>query len=309
MESSWSCDASCNSHRGFPRLVSTGLRGVDGQKAGWKMNVSVKGAELSCTTRGNGPVCLVLSSIGTKPYERLMPPQLHDHLRMVYVELRGSGSSASDPSELTFDVLAEDLEAIRADLGVERVAVLGHSILGALATEYARRCPDTVSHVITAGTPPSGDMARVAVQADAFFQVDASDERKQILRDNLAGLSAGASLREITRAQTPARFFDARFDTSPLFAEAEVKPAFFQHLLGTLTAGWDVTVDTDTLRVPILLTHGRHDYVVPYTLWDGIMSRLPDATLRIFEKSGHHPFFEESDLFVAAVTGWMNSRP
>lgn len=268
-----------------------------------------KGAELSSTTRGNGPACFVLSSIGTKPYERLMPPRLSDHLRLVFVELRGSGSSPSDPADLTFDVLAEDLEAIRADLGVERVAVLGHSILGALAIEYARRCPGTVSHVITAGTPPSGDMARVAAQAEAFFQEDASDERKQILRDNLAGLPAGASLREITRAQTPTRFFDARLDTAPLFAEAEVKPAFFQHLLGTLTAGWDVTVDAEALRVPILLTQGRYDYAVPYSLWDGIVSKLPDATLRIFEKSGHHPFFEEPDLFVTTLTGWMTSHP
>jgi hypothetical protein len=30
------------------------------------MNVSVKGAELASTTRGTGPVCLVLSSIGMK---------------------------------------------------------------------------------------------------------------------------------------------------------------------------------------------------------------------------------------------------
>ena len=263
----------------------------------------------SYTTRGNGPACLVLSSIGTKPYERLMPPRLSDHLRLVFVELRGSGSSASDPSELTFDVLAEDLEAIRTNLGVERVAVLGHSILGALAIEYARRCPETVSHVITAGTPPFGDMARLMAQAEVFFQEDASEERQQILRDNLASLPPAPSLGEITRAQTPARFFDARLDASPLFTEAEVKPAFFPHLLGPLTSEWDITVDANELRVPILLTQGRYDYVAPYTLWDGVASKLPDATLRMFEKSGHHPFFEEPDLFVATLTGWMDSRP
>jgi proline iminopeptidase len=272
------------------------------------MTVSVPGAELAYTTRGNGPTCLVLSSIGTRPYERLMPSQLSDHLRLVFVELRGSGSSASDPAELTFDVLAEDLEAIRTDLGVERVAVLGHSILGALAIEVGRRRPDTVSHVITAGTPPTGNMGRVGAQAETFFQEDASEERKQILRENLAGLTKEASLREITRAQTPLRFFDARLDASPLFAEAEVKPAFFQHLLGTLTAGWDVTAHADSLRVPILLTQGRYDYVAPYTLWDGLVSGLPNATFQLFEGSGHHPFFEEPDLFASTLNAWMKGE-
>ena len=81
------------------------------------MIVSVDGAELFYTTQGQGPVCLFLSSIGTKPYERQTPPQLSDRFRFAYVDLRGSGRSTGDPTRLTFDVLADDLEAIRADLG------------------------------------------------------------------------------------------------------------------------------------------------------------------------------------------------
>jgi proline iminopeptidase len=84
------------------------------------MIVSVNGAELFYSTRGNGPSCLVLSGIGTKPYEQMTPSQLSDRFRLVYVDLRGSGQSTGEPADLTFDVLAEDLEAIRTDLGVER---------------------------------------------------------------------------------------------------------------------------------------------------------------------------------------------
>jgi pimeloyl-ACP methyl ester carboxylesterase len=61
-------------------------------------------------------------------------------------------------SLLTFYVLTVDLEAIRHTLGIECVSILGHSILGTLAIEYARRCPENVSHVIAVGTPPKGDM-------------------------------------------------------------------------------------------------------------------------------------------------------
>src|ERR1700686_547138 len=150
------------------------------------MTVSVNGAELFYSTRGNGPACLVLSGIGTKPYERMTPPQLSDRFRLVYVALRGSGETTGVPTDLTFDVLAADLEAIRADLGVDRIAVLGHSIMSVLAIEYGRGCPDTVSHVIAAGAIPRGDMARLGAQATAFFEQDAAEERKQILRDNLA---------------------------------------------------------------------------------------------------------------------------
>jgi len=269
------------------------------------MNVSVQGAELYYSTRGNGPACLVLSGIGTEPYERQTPPQLSDRLRLVYVDLRGCGRSTGEITDLTFDVLAGDLEAIRTDLGVERIAVLGHSILGALAIEYSRRCPASVPHVITVGTPPSGDMARLSAQATAFFAADASEERKQILGDNLAQLPAGASMNQIFYAQTPLRFFDARFDAAPLFVGSVVKPEYFAHVLGPLTAAWDVTVGASSLRVPIFLAHGRYDYTVPYTLWEGVAAKLPNATLHIFERSGHQPFCEEPDRFAAAVTDWM----
>ncbi|HTN88536.1 MAG TPA: alpha/beta hydrolase [Sorangium sp.] len=272
------------------------------------MIVSVKGAELFYTRRGSGPACLVPCSIGTKPYERQTPAQLSDRLELVYVDLRGSGRSTGDPADLTFDVLAEDLEAIRVDLGVERIAVLGHSILGALAAEYGRRCPASVSHVIIAGTPPRGDMAQLSARSASFFEQDASEERKQILRDNLARLPPGASPGEAMLAQTPLRFFDPRFDAAPLFAEADLKPRFFAHLLGTLAPAWDITADPGSLRVPLLIAHGRHDYTVPHALWDGVVPTLPDATLHLFERSGHQPFFEEPERFAEVVTGWMSRQ-
>lgn len=268
--------------------------------------VSVDGAELYYTTRGNGPVCLVLSSIGTKPYEIQMPPQLSDRLQLVFVDLRGSGRSTGEPTDLTFDVLASDLEAVRADLGVERIMVLGHSVLGILAMEYGRRCPAGVSHVITVGTPPFADMARMSKRAESFFEEDASEERKQVLRENLAGLPANASMGQVMFAQTPMRFFDPRIDAVPLFAEASAKPELIAHLLGAMTSGWDVTAGASSMRVPVFLAHGRHDYVVPYVLWDGIPDRLPDATFRLFERSGHQPFCEEPEEFTSALLDWVS---
>ncbi len=143
------------------------------------MTVTVNGAEIFYTMHGNGPACLVPSAMGTAPYERQMAPQLLAHLTMVYVDLRGGGRSTGSAADLTFDRVAEDVDAVRADLGVDRVAVLGHSILGMLALECGRRRPERVSHVITVGTPPSGDMATLSARSAALFEAEADDERKQ----------------------------------------------------------------------------------------------------------------------------------
>jgi proline iminopeptidase len=273
------------------------------------MNVPARGADLFCSMCGSGPVCLVPTSIGTAPYERLTPSPLDERFRLVIVDLRGSGRSTGAATDLTFDVLAEDLEAVRRALGVERVTVLGHSMLGALAIEYARRCPSTVSHVIAAGTPPHGDMKRLAALSSAYFEQDASEDRKQALRENLERLPAGATAGQRVLAQTPMRFFDARFDAAPVFAAASPSPALLQHVLGSLLPTWDVTVNAGSLRVPIFLAHGRYDYSVPHVAWRDAVTQLPLATLRIFTRSGHQPFFEEPEAFADAVTAWMASTP
>lgn len=269
------------------------------------MVVSVDGAELFCSTRGAGVPCIVPCLTGIKPSERLTPPPLTDFFQFVYVDLRGGGKSTGNASDMTFDVMAADFEAVRTALGFDRVAVLGYSILGVLALEYGRRCPDTVSHVVMAGTPPTGDIPKLVQASTAFFEADGSLERKTILRENYAKLPPGTPPTQAVFAQSPLRFFDPRFDAMPLFAEAEFKPQLFEHVLGPLTAQWDVTAHTKSLRVPILLAHGRYDYVSPYTMWNGIVDALPDATMHVFERSGHQTFFEEPERFVEVVRGWM----
>jgi len=268
--------------------------------------VQAAGAELQCVTRGRGPVCLVLTTIGTKPYERQLPAALDDRFTLAFVDVRGSGRSTGTVTDLTFDLMAADLEAVRTALGAPRVVVLGHSIAGMLAIEYARRHPETVSHAIVVGSPPRGDMAVLLAASTAFFQERASAERKRLLQEKMAGLPPGASPAEGMYAQTPMRFFDPLYDARPLFADSQPRPEVLRHLLGTLAPTWDVTAG-DPLRAPMLLAHGRHDYTVPYVLWDDVLPRLPTATMRLFERSGHQPFVEEPARFSEEMSAWFEA--
>src|SRR5262249_11798945 len=269
------------------------------------MNATVAGAEIFFTTRGRGPACLVPTLIGTEPYLPQMPGSLDAHFQMVFVDLRGSGRSTGNATDLTFDVLAEDFEAVRRAVGADRVVVLGHSVLGIPAMEYGRRRPETVSHVIGAGASPTGDMARLLARAKPFFEEDASEERKRLLRDNMAALGPGATAAATLLAQTPMRFFDPRFDAAPLYMGATAKPEVMAHVLGTLVRGWAATAGATGQSPPVLLAHGRYDYAVPYVMWQGVADTLPRTTFRLFERSGHQPFVEEPQLFTSVVLDWM----
>jgi proline iminopeptidase len=262
------------------------------------------GAELFFTVRGRGPVCVVPSSIGTEPYERQFPAALDDRVCLVFVDLRGAGRSTGAIGDLTFDVLADDLEAVRREIGAERVAVLGHSALGALAVEYARRRSASVSHLVLVGGSTTGDMSELQARSRAFFEMYASRERKRKLEENLARLRPGAPPGATVLAQTPMRFFDADFDGAKAFEGAIVKPEVLVHLLGTMLRGWAAATEAPA-RAPTLVAHGRHDYVVPWTLWEAVLPAWPTATLRLFERSGHQPFLEEPEVFADALASFL----
>jgi proline iminopeptidase len=271
------------------------------------MIARAEGAEIFFSTRGEGPTCLVPSAIGTEPYERQLPAALADRVRLVFVDLRGAGRSTGAVADLTFDVLAADLEAVRAAVGVDRVAVLGHSAVGALAFEYACRRPASVSRLVLAGGATTGDMNELQARSRAFFEAHASPERKQRLAENLARLPPGASPGAAVLAQTPMRFYDAAADGAKVFEGALVKPEVLPHVLGTMLRGWEAAAAAPSLRAPTLLAHGRHDYVVPWTLWEPVLPTLPTARLQLFEKSGHQPFFEEPEAFADTLASFLAS--
>ncbi|HEU4619996.1 MAG TPA: alpha/beta hydrolase [Gammaproteobacteria bacterium] len=272
------------------------------------MRASANGAELFYSIRGEGPPCLMPCSLGTRSNE-VLTSELSRHFTLIYADIRGSGESSGEPRDLDFDVMADDFDAVCRAAGFDRVAVLGYSIQGILAIEYGRRRAERVTCVIAVGTPPRGDMQWLAAESTRFFEADASEERKNVLRDNFAKLAPGHSLADAVAAQTPMRFFDARFDAAPLVAAAEGRPGILEHLLGPLTNGWSVTEHADERRVPIFVAHGRYDYVVPHRLWEDALPALPRATFRLFERSGHQPFFEEPEEFVQALRAWRSLPP
>jgi proline iminopeptidase len=247
-------------------------------------------------------MCLVPCAIGAAHYE-LLTAGLTDRFTIVCLDMRASGRSGGEASDVTFDRLASDFEAVRRHVGAKRWAVLGYSIVGAVAIEYARRCPESVALVIVAGTPPNGDMEAMVRAGMAYVEREASDDRKRLFAENMARLPVGTDPRQAVPAQTPLRFYDARFDVAPLYAVADVKPLFFAQLMGPLIASWDVTAGH--LRVPLLVAHGKHDYVVPHTMWGDVLPRLPTASFELFEHSGHQPFFEEPQRFGQVMSEWM----
>ncbi len=79
-------------------------------------------------------------------FERLAREGLPSH-RVVAVDLRGHGRSTWDPPWLA-EVHVQDLLDTLDGRGLERVAVVGHSFGGLLATHLAARAPERVERLV-----------------------------------------------------------------------------------------------------------------------------------------------------------------
>jgi len=70
--------------------------------------------------------------------------RLAPHFRCISYDLRGHGGSDGATAPLGLDEFAADLEALRAELGIEQAHFIGHSLGGMIVPTYARAHPQRI---------------------------------------------------------------------------------------------------------------------------------------------------------------------
>ena len=226
----------------------------------------------------------------------------------------GAGDrSRREPDEVSIGSEVEDLDSVRRYVGLDSVAVLGHSWGAVLAMEYATRHPDHVSHLILVNTAP-------ASAADNLVF------REHLLRTRPA--------RDVERMQALAS--SARYRAGDLEVEAEYyrlhyrvalrRPEHIDQVVGrlrtyftedsVLTARaiedrlYDETWASDrfdliprlqALDVPTLVVHGADDFV-PTALAGHIAEAIPRGRLVVLQECGHFAYLECPDEFHEHVT-------
>lgn len=94
---------------------------------------------------GSGPPLFLIHGIGAaRDTWRFVLPELTPHFTVINYDLRGHGTSPQPDGEFGLDELVEDLEHLRAHLGIERAHFAGHSLGGMIGPAYAHRYPDRV---------------------------------------------------------------------------------------------------------------------------------------------------------------------
>jgi proline iminopeptidase len=233
----------------------------------------------------------------------------------VFLDHRGFAVAPSpiDPISFQLETLVDDIERTRQALGLECIAVMGHSGHAYMALEYGKKYAAHVSHVVMIGIAP--DLSAASQQAaERYWQESVCPERKAVFQANLQRLPDDALVRlpaaeramQIRLRNAPKIWFDPQFDETPQWEGVEGNEVIGR-VWGEVFPTIDITRGLETCHVPVFLALGRYDFLVaPPSSWDPIRSHFRDLTVRVFERSGHTPCYEEADLFDAELLSWMH---
>ncbi|MFD2470504.1 alpha/beta fold hydrolase [Amycolatopsis silviterrae] len=219
---------------------------------------------------------------------------------------RGCGRSQRQ-GPYSVDRTVADLDAVRAQFGWDRVALLGHSWGAQLALRYTLAHPERVSKLVyVSGT---------GIDDDATWHVDYQRNLRAALDGRLARWESlrtrertAAEDREYCVLQWSADFADR--ERALEHAETMADPWFGVNFECNTTLNSEPAPDLrgqcETLQVPTLIVDGTAD-IRPRWAVDSLERALPVVS-RVQLPAGHLPWVEDPAGFHSAVTRFL-SRP
>ncbi len=98
---------------------------------------------------GDGPPLLALHGLAsTAHWYDIVAPMLRDRHRVIAPDQRGHGQTTNAPSGYDWKTLSDDMAGLLDHIGLDEVAVMGHSWGGNVATNFAANRADRVNRLI-----------------------------------------------------------------------------------------------------------------------------------------------------------------
>ncbi|WP_102124755.1 proline iminopeptidase-family hydrolase [Deinococcus planocerae] len=280
-------------------------------------HITVDGGYRVWTKRvGHGPVTLLLLHGGPgctheyfECFENWLSP---DEYTFYYYDQLGSHYSdqPDDPSLWTVERFREEVEQVRAGLGLEDFYLFGNSWGGMLGTEYALKYGRHLRGLIVSNMTASiasymryinelrdrMDPEEVAVMKRHEAEGTLDDPEYQAL---LTGLYNRHICRVVPWPGPVARMFEHL--ALPVYHTMQGPNEFV--VTGTFR-DWDRWADLHRLTVPTLLSVGRHDSMDPADI-EEMGRRIPNSRVSICENGSHLSMWDDPETYFTALKGFL----
>ncbi len=246
-------------------------------------------------------------------FEDFVPPE---RVRFWYYDQLGCGFSDApdDPSLWTLGRFVDEVESVRAALGLERFVLYGHSWGGLLAIEYALKYPQRTSAlVISSMTASYPAYVAYANRLRAALPDEANDAMKRYEDQNDY---EAPEYQDLLMTQLYAKHL-CRLDPWPepvtrAFARINQQvyvtmqgPSEFK-VIGNLK-DWDRWADLPRIATPTLLLVGRHDTMSIDDI-ERMGTLMPNARVVVCEKGSHMCMYDDQVAYFDALVPFVLER-
>ena len=272
--------------------------------------ITLHGHRVSYRAAGSGPLLVLVHGIAgsSATWEQVMP-RLAERYTVVAPDLLGHGLSAKPRTDYSLGAYASAIRDLLGVLGYERGTIVGHSLGGGVAMQFAYQFPERCERMVLVSSGGLGHELHLLLRAAALpvaewvlpllcssALCDAVDGVARFLAR--AGLRAGPDLEEIWRSFVSLSDPDAR--------------QAFIHTVRTVidirgqraSAGNRLYLAAE---MPTMIIWGEHDPLIPVAHAYSAHERIRESRLEIFTDAGHFPYRDNPRRFVEVLADFIQS--
>jgi pimeloyl-ACP methyl ester carboxylesterase len=246
--------------------------------------IKINNMELAYTRRGKGAPLVLLHGypLDHHVWDDIVPI-LEDTFDVILPDLRGFGGSRKVDTP-TMDDYAADIAGLLDQLGIQKAAIVGHSMGGYVALAFARLYPERVSGL---------GLVSSQVLADP-------PDRKEGRYKSAAEVSE-KGIKGVVETMAPKFTSDERLQAIARETMERQQPAAYIGALKAMAERADFTPLLSSFKFPVVIVHGKADALIPVDRAREVKSAIPQAHLVELESAGHIPMLEEKEETAKAL--------
>lgn len=274
--------------------------------------ITLHGHLFTYRTAGHGPLLVLLHGIaGTSETWADTIPVLATRFTVLAPDLLGHGASPRSTGDFSLGAYANAVRDLLEALGHRRGTILGHSLGGGVAMQFAYQFPERCQRLVLVSSGGLGRELHPLLRAAALPGAElvlpwlsaASDRGVGGLVHALrrVGLRASADLEEAWRGFSSLR-------------EPGARRAFIHTVREIIDVGGQRVSANELLyltrELPTLIIWGEDDPLIPVRHGVEAHERMPGSRLEVFPHAGHFPYREDPLRFVTTLVDFMQAtRP
>jgi pimeloyl-ACP methyl ester carboxylesterase len=257
--------------------------------------LNYKGSVFQYECTGNGPAVVLLHGFGEDASVwGFQKEHLEKHFQILMPDLPGSGRSQTI-ADMSMEGLADAVHYLLQEEGIEKCAMIGHSMGGYIALAFAERYGGMLNGL---------GLFHSSALAD-------SDEKMAMRKKGIAFMREQGAY-SFLKTSIPNLYSPATKENTPALIKQQLQAAhgFSKEALiryyEAMIARPDRTGVLRHTEVPVLFVLGRWDTAVP--LQDGLAQcHIPQlAYIHVLDRSGHMGMLEEPEGSNALLTSFLS---